>query len=70
MNPGEGGLAVAVAPDDADPVALAHPDGHAVEYGTRAVHLGDGFDGDELTATVLRSCGAGVQADMPTTPPA
>jgi hypothetical protein len=39
----ERGLAVAVAPDDADPVALADAERDAVQQRARAVDLADGL---------------------------
>lgn len=47
-HPDEGGLAVAVAADDADPVALGDPERHPVEQGTGAVDLADGLDVDQI----------------------
>lgn len=47
-HPDEGGLAVAVAAHDTDPVALGHPEGYAVEQGTGAVHLADLLDIDQI----------------------
>jgi hypothetical protein len=42
------GLAVAVAPDDADPVALRDAERHAVEQRPGAVRLAHGLDVDQV----------------------
>lgn len=47
-HPDEGGLAVAVTPDDTDPVPLGHAERYAVEQGTGAVHLADCLDIDQV----------------------
>ncbi len=51
----EGGLAVAVAADDADPVSLGHAEGDTVQQGTCAVHLADCLDIDQIDGHQTRS---------------
>ncbi len=47
-HPDEGGLAVAVASDDPDPVPFLHTERDTVQQGTGAVHLADVLDIDQV----------------------
>src|SRR5207237_552795 len=54
--PDQGGLAVSVAADDADPVPLVDAERDTVEQGTGSVDLADGFQIDEVGGHCAPCC--------------
>ncbi len=58
-HPDQGGLAVAVASDDSDPVAFADAEADRVQQGAGAVDLRDGLDGGEVDGHVCCAPGIG-----------